>query len=331
MADIVEICNLTGMEKLTKLQLDNNIIIKIQGLDELVNLKWLDLSFNLIERIEGLDNLKELEDLSLFSNCIKEIDGLESLTKLNVLSVGRNKIGDLDKTLKYLKINLKSRLQVLKIEENDFYKQDKDKDFRKTIIAWLKNLKYLDYKIIDEKERQHAEEENKDEMQQSNENENGPESNDEIEQKQKILRDAKIEVTQDLFKTILERCKDDYLKLRGFKKFGEAQSNSEGVIEGFVTTYQGDMEKTAKTRNMIIKFGIEKMVNAERTAEQQSISKIDEFQKYVKQMYRKIERSRDKEEILIDQYPKDEKDLLVRIVVLKEVLLEVEIKLQSAL
>ena len=68
MADIVEICNLTGMEKLTKLQLDNNIIIKIQGLDELVNLKWLDLSFNLIEKIEGLDNLKELEDLSLFSN-----------------------------------------------------------------------------------------------------------------------------------------------------------------------------------------------------------------------------------------------------------------------
>ena len=168
-------------------------------------------------------------------------------------------------------------------------------------------------------------------MQQSNENENGPESNDEIEQKQKILRDAKIEVTQDLFKTILERCKEDYLKLRGFKKFGEAQSNSEGVIEGFVTTYQGDMEKTAKTRNMIIKFGIEKMVNAERTAEQQSIAKIDEFQKYVKQMYRKIERARDKGETPIDQYPKDEKDLMSKIVILKELLLETEIKLQSAL
>lgn len=36
--NIVEIDNLHGMEKLTKLQLDNNIITKIQGLDCLVNL-----------------------------------------------------------------------------------------------------------------------------------------------------------------------------------------------------------------------------------------------------------------------------------------------------
>ena len=56
------------MERLTKLQLDNNIIVKIQGLDGLVNLRWLDLSFNLIERIEGLDKNKKLEDLSLYSN-----------------------------------------------------------------------------------------------------------------------------------------------------------------------------------------------------------------------------------------------------------------------
>ena len=31
--DIVEISNLTGMEKIVKLQLDNNIIVRIQGLD----------------------------------------------------------------------------------------------------------------------------------------------------------------------------------------------------------------------------------------------------------------------------------------------------------
>jgi Leucine-rich repeat (LRR) protein len=56
------------MEKLTTLQLDNNIIVKIQGLEGLVNLRWLDLSFNLIEKIEGLDKNKQLEDLSLYSN-----------------------------------------------------------------------------------------------------------------------------------------------------------------------------------------------------------------------------------------------------------------------
>ena len=57
-----------GLDRLEKLQLDNNIICKIQNLDHLVNLKWLDLSFNLIEKIEGLDNLSKLTDLSLFSN-----------------------------------------------------------------------------------------------------------------------------------------------------------------------------------------------------------------------------------------------------------------------
>lgn len=36
--NIIEIDNLSCMEKLTKLQLDNNIICKIQNLDTLVNL-----------------------------------------------------------------------------------------------------------------------------------------------------------------------------------------------------------------------------------------------------------------------------------------------------
>ena len=66
--DIIEIDNLYGMDRLEKLQLDNNIICKISNLDHLVNLKWLDLSFNLISKIEGLDKLTKLTDLSLYSN-----------------------------------------------------------------------------------------------------------------------------------------------------------------------------------------------------------------------------------------------------------------------
>lgn len=88
--DIVEIDNLHGMEKLTKLQLDNNIITKIEGLEGLVNLQWLDLSFNLITKIEGLDKCNKLTDLSLFKNRITVLSGLENLKELNVLSVGSN-------------------------------------------------------------------------------------------------------------------------------------------------------------------------------------------------------------------------------------------------
>ena len=39
--DILKIDNLWEFTKLTKLQLDNNIIEKIEGLESLVNLVWL--------------------------------------------------------------------------------------------------------------------------------------------------------------------------------------------------------------------------------------------------------------------------------------------------
>jgi Leucine-rich repeat (LRR) protein len=119
--DIVEIDNLRGMEKLTKLQLDNNIITKIQGLDALVNLKWLDLSFNLITKIEGLDKCTKLTDLSLFKNHIETLSGLENLKELNVLSIGSNKIINLEDTIDYLR-KLKNKLEVLRISDNSFLK-----------------------------------------------------------------------------------------------------------------------------------------------------------------------------------------------------------------
>src|SRR5689334_3093832 len=88
--------NLQGFNKLIRLQLDNNMIETITGLDHLVNLQWLDLSFNQItvyththhtlitltlvttltpnplplpvQVLEGLDKLTQLTDLSLYHN-----------------------------------------------------------------------------------------------------------------------------------------------------------------------------------------------------------------------------------------------------------------------
>ena len=102
-----------------KLQLDNNIIVQIKGLDGLVNLKWLDLSFNLIKKIEGLDTLTQLTDLSLYNNKIEELSGLDNLHELNVLSVGLNLLRKHDDAITYLK-GLNNKLQVLKIAENPF-------------------------------------------------------------------------------------------------------------------------------------------------------------------------------------------------------------------
>ena len=107
------------MDDLIKLQLDNNIITEIAGLESLTKLKWLDLSFNMIEQIKGLENLRELEDLSLFSNRIVVLEGLENLEQRNVLSVGSNAIANLEESVRYLH-KLRNNLEVLKIKVHQY-------------------------------------------------------------------------------------------------------------------------------------------------------------------------------------------------------------------
>jgi Leucine-rich repeat (LRR) protein len=68
--------------------------------------------------------LHKITDLSLFSNRIKKLSGLENLCKLNVLSFGKNLIKtymDDEGCVTYLR-NLKNKLEVLKMAENDFTK-----------------------------------------------------------------------------------------------------------------------------------------------------------------------------------------------------------------
>lgn len=148
--NIYSIDNLLGFEKLTKLQLDNNIIEDIKNLGHLVNLKWLDLSFNNITVIENLDKLTNLEDLSLFNNKITQISGLEKLTKLNVLSLGNNSIADLGDIRNLREFQ---NLRLLNLKGNPVCSDD---DYHNTVFAYLTNLKYLDYELIDPSQFQKA-------------------------------------------------------------------------------------------------------------------------------------------------------------------------------
>lgn len=104
-------------EKLTELDLYDNRIGHLRGLDKMTNLTSLDLSFNnikhiknvshlhklkdiyfvqnLIRRIEGLEGLKELRNLELAANKIREIENLDELQALEELWLGRNKITEI--------------------------------------------------------------------------------------------------------------------------------------------------------------------------------------------------------------------------------------------
>ncbi|XP_037091733.1 dynein regulatory complex subunit 3-like isoform X3 [Pollicipes pollicipes] len=144
---ILRIDNMWEFTALTKLQLDNNIIESIQNLFYMPNLKWLDLSFNRIEKIENLDQLVNLEDLSLFSNNISVLENMDKQQKLQVLSIGNNCIEKLDNVL-YLRA-LES-LGSLGLAGNPCAE---DPEYKTYVGAFLRNLTYLDYRLVREEWR----------------------------------------------------------------------------------------------------------------------------------------------------------------------------------
>ncbi|TRY98968.1 hypothetical protein DNTS_001235 [Danionella cerebrum] len=147
---ILKIYHLWSFTSLTKLQLDNNLIRRIEGLENLTNLLWLDLSFNSIEAIEGLNSLVKLQDLSLFNNCISVIENLDMLRNLHILSLGNNSIHQLENVV-YLR-KFKS-LRTLNLSGNPICD---DKRYKTFVTAYLPDLVYLDYRLLDEQTHESA-------------------------------------------------------------------------------------------------------------------------------------------------------------------------------
>ncbi|XP_073689261.1 dynein regulatory complex subunit 3 [Garra rufa] len=148
--NILKIYHLWHFTSLTKLQLDNNLIERIEGLEKLTNLVWLDLSFNNIEVIEGLDSLVKLQDLSLFNNRISVIENLDMLQNLHILSIGNNTIAQLENVLYLRKFK---NLRTLNLAGNPLCDEERYKIF---VAAYLQDLVYLDYRLLDEQTRETA-------------------------------------------------------------------------------------------------------------------------------------------------------------------------------
>eukprot|EP00877_Chromochloris_zofingiensis_P000606 jgi/Chrzof1/10546/Cz05g02220.t1 len=156
--NLARIDSLQGLDKLVKLQLDNNHIPKIENIKHLTNLTWLDLSFNKICKIEGLDTLTKLMDLSLFNNQISTIENLDNLVHLNVLSLGNNAIAKLD-NVSYLR-----RFNDLKLVNLAGNPMCKDSDYKSYVLSHIKNLTYMDYRRVNDKDVTTAVEQHQDEM-----------------------------------------------------------------------------------------------------------------------------------------------------------------------
>ena len=101
------------------------------------------MSFNKITKIEGLSKLVQLKDLCLFNNGISTIEGLDTLTNLEVLALGNNKVTSMDQLLVLRPL---TSLVVLSLTGNPV---TKELDYRPSVLAFLKQLLYLDYTVTE--------------------------------------------------------------------------------------------------------------------------------------------------------------------------------------
>ncbi|OAX83360.1 hypothetical protein ACJ72_02271 [Emergomyces africanus] len=124
------ISHIKGLDHLTKLislDLSFNNIKHIRNVSHLVRLKDLYFVQNRIQKIEGLDGLKELRNLELAANRIRDIESLDDLTALEELWLGKNKITEIKN------IDNLTNLKIISLPSN-----------RLTNISGLSNLRNLE-------------------------------------------------------------------------------------------------------------------------------------------------------------------------------------------
>ncbi|CAH7669434.1 protein phosphatase 1 regulatory subunit 7 [Phakopsora pachyrhizi] len=134
---------LVGLEEL---DLYDNQISKIQGLQNLTSLKSLDLSFNVLRKIENLESLSSLKTLYLIQNKITHIESLESLSEtLTSLELGSNRIRQISQldSLKNLTELWLGKNKISKLEGLSELKNLRSLSIQSNRITELENLEEL--------------------------------------------------------------------------------------------------------------------------------------------------------------------------------------------
>lgn len=322
--NIIVIQNLDHLNDLRTLYLDNNIIEHIEGLESLVMLEWLDLSFNSITVVEGLDSLAQLTDLSLYSNKIKEVDGgLDNCKLLNVLSIGCNKIATFDPTIKYL--GQFDNLQVINLAGNDVCKNP---DYTSRVVAYLDKLKYLDYRIITEDERQKALAEHSDEIKEKDRlRAKGEEEQkrEEDEEEARVLEKANIQRTQNIKNQLKEAAateRDGHLSWLP----GEAEKFDDYLeaVSELTTVFQKDIFAKNNERQRKIAAFSRTTEAREKELEQHALELIEELNKNRKMVFRRLEE--EGEDLPTEEMEEQLIELKQKIMALEETLMDEELQ-----
>jgi len=171
--------NLEDFTGLRTLYGECNAFEEIEGLEKCTALRSLFLQQNCIRRISGLKNALDLWSINLSENFIEKIDNLSHLRRLNSLTIAKNRIGwkglgdylhlkdtciaTLDiqdnaisdpEVLPEVLCKMQD-LKVLYLKGNPVVKMIPH--YRKTVIAAIPQLKYLDDRPVFEEDRRLAE------------------------------------------------------------------------------------------------------------------------------------------------------------------------------
>lgn len=141
--------------------IQENMIRKIEGLDNLKDLRQLNLNENYVTAVEGLSGCESLDTLYLKRNRLgrdergdlESLKGLLDCPSLACIDLGENELSDpaiLEEVI-YKMPNLK----VLYLHNNPVCK--KIDHYRKKIISSIPNLRYLDDRPVFEEDRRRAE------------------------------------------------------------------------------------------------------------------------------------------------------------------------------
>jgi len=352
-----------GLKNLQKLQLDNNHIRKIENLDHLLNLTWLgthrhtdsehsllllnpnpdpppplpalptvtpralpaDLSFNQIEKIEGLEPLVKITDLCLTHNKVSKIEGITTLVELEIFSMANNEIVSTDELTQLREF---PKLRVVNFQNNPV---TNDAEYQPVLLAFLKYLKYLDFRLVDEQKVRLAKDQYFSDLQalQQEEAEEEKKKASEAGDKKKDARHLKANmpgVEKMLDNILAEDMEGEKLKL--FSDFEEALDDFKDEFGDAWEKYEKQMHELYDLKEAeVAKF--HKMYHgAIEAVDQKSKDAVTDFKLCKKNTKQKLQTPEFKDRA-VDLVEKDKRDLMKemrsRSETLKESLLNLEI------
>jgi dynein assembly factor 1 len=152
---ISRIENLQHLSEMRCLFLHQNLIRKIENLDGMQLLDTVNLSNNMITRLENLRNLPVLKSLQIAHNFLQSAEDIKELMYCPMLScvdLSYNKLDDQNVSSVFFNM---TQLGVLNLKGNPIVRELRN--YRRSYICGIANLKHLDDRPVFPKDRACAE------------------------------------------------------------------------------------------------------------------------------------------------------------------------------